>query len=274
MIQLKKCFQLLADFIHHCFILQDRILRYSFYSKINFELWLFLNIWPKILHKSPCVSLVICCVASGIPYPRPVVRKFPCASYVLANRLPRFDHCSLHCRSRSLNCSCRVSFLFVPTFLGHTFLVHCTVLTKMSRFVALVTDSGFFTLLAYASWLCPCLSDHRALAFCLLPYPLDQTVLHQHPWAHGARLPHEEDPTTSALTSAQVFSLAESFSTCFCTSGRGAKPFSNTPRFTVSAIRSPLCNAFALILRSNSLIAVTGSVGRIDHFMVDISRPK
>ena len=38
------------------------------------------------MHKSPCASLIICCVASDIPYPRPVVRKFPCASHVLANR--------------------------------------------------------------------------------------------------------------------------------------------------------------------------------------------
>ena len=36
-------------FNHLRFTLQDRVLRYSFYSKIEFELWLFVNKWHRIL---------------------------------------------------------------------------------------------------------------------------------------------------------------------------------------------------------------------------------
>ena len=54
-----------------------------------------------------------------------------------------------------------------------------------------------------------------------------------------ARLPHEEDPSfvhsNSVLPNPPI--------TCLCTSGNGAEPFSNTPRFTVSAFRSPKCNS-------------------------------
>ena len=56
---------------------------------------------------------------------------------VIFSVLPRFDH-------RSLHCSCHFGFL------GYSFLVHRKVLTQTSRCVALVTVSGFFTLLAFA----------------------------------------------------------------------------------------------------------------------------
>ena len=98
-----------------------------------------------------------------------------------------------------------MSVFSVSTLLGHTSLAHRTALARISRFVALVTDSGFITLLAFAVGF--------ALAFLIIGlvfyFPWEQSVLHRHLRAYGARLPHEERSITSALTCAQEFSLAE-----------------------------------------------------------------
>ena len=129
-----------------------------------------------------------------------------------------------------LQLSCQ--FFFVSTFLGHTFLVHRTVLTQISRFVALVTDSGFL----YPSCLCPCLSDRRT-CFNLSSGPWGHSCkLRRHPWENGAQLSHEEDRPLRFSFAQKNSVLPNPSSPRFCTSGVGAKYFSNTPRFTVSAM--------------------------------------
>ena len=67
----------------------DSILRYSFYSNINFGLWLFLNSRLRIPYKSPCTSLIIRCVASDVSYPRLTLPyKSPCTGrHVITKRL-------------------------------------------------------------------------------------------------------------------------------------------------------------------------------------------
>ena len=59
---------------------QDGISRYSFHSKIDFELWLFVNKKHRIPHRFPWAGLIIRRVALDSPYLSPVVRKFPRAS--------------------------------------------------------------------------------------------------------------------------------------------------------------------------------------------------
>ena len=109
-----------------------------------------------------------------------------CASLVSEqqrSRLHLHSHVSILALSLSLlglQLSFQFSSLF-PPLLGHTFLVHETVLTQRSRFVALMTDSCFFTLLAFALGL--------ALAFGATH--ASSVDIHGH---MGARLPHEEDP--------------------------------------------------------------------------------
>ena len=65
----------------------------------------------------------------------------------------------------------------------------------MSRFVALVTDSGFFTLLVFAFGFALAFLIIRACLFPLFfPFPLEPDSAPSNPWAYGAQLLHEEDP--------------------------------------------------------------------------------
>ena len=113
----------------------------------------------------------------------------------------------------------------------------------MCRFVTLVTDSGFFTPLAFAlgfalAFRIVGLAFTFRLALSLGASQAPSTSMGT--WSAASA---QRRSTTSALICAQEFSLAESLITCFC-------------------------NSSALILKSSSLIAVTGSVGRIDQLMV------
>ena len=88
------------------FVLWDGILRYSFYSKIDFELWLFVNRWHRIPTKFLSASLIIRRVASDVSFPSLTRNKFPRACrhiikkrLLLLLRVPNAFRCHFWCGS-------------------------------------------------------------------------------------------------------------------------------------------------------------------------------